>query len=148
MGVGLVGQAEMAHIVGAVDGLAQRAQHHRLQQLAVGAVTDALKQRSVVLRVRLVAATQLEAELAILKAAAEALTGAIATEADLLAAFAEADAILRDLSSLPAAATVLASLNAGRGGLSATGWAVAADGARQFNRGSGAAFNPLLPSVT
>jgi len=81
-------------------------------------------------------------------AAAEALTGAIATEADLLAAFAEADAIVRDLSSLPAVATLLASLNAGRGALSATGWAVAADGARQFNRGSGAALNPLLPSVT
>ena len=56
MRVRLVGEAEVADVLRAVDRLLQRAQHHRLQELRVGPVLDALEQLRVVLRVRLVAA--------------------------------------------------------------------------------------------
>ncbi|EXI77174.1 MAG: hypothetical protein AW12_03136 [Candidatus Accumulibacter sp. BA-94] len=64
MGVMLIGEAEMADVVRAVDRLAQRAQHHRLQQLDVGTTLDARQQFGVVTRRRLVTAAEREAELA------------------------------------------------------------------------------------
>ena len=63
VGVGLVGEAEVADVIGAVHRLLQRAQHHGLQQLGVGAVLDLLEQPGEVARARLVAPAQPEAEL-------------------------------------------------------------------------------------
>ena len=54
----------MAHVVGAVQGLLQGAQHHRLQQLVVGPTLDLLQQLGVVLGLGLVAAAQVQAEAA------------------------------------------------------------------------------------
>ncbi len=54
----------MADVVRAVHRLAQRAQHHRLQQLHVRAGLDLFQQARVVLGVRLVAAGELQSELA------------------------------------------------------------------------------------
>ena len=64
VGVGLVGETEVADVVGAVHRLTQRTQHHGLQQLAVRTVADLRQQCGVVLRVRLVATAELEAEFA------------------------------------------------------------------------------------
>ena len=61
--VGLVGEAEVADVVRAVDRLPQRAQHHGLQQLRIGPALDRREQLGVVLGVRLVAAAQVQAEL-------------------------------------------------------------------------------------
>ena len=63
MRIGLVGEPEMADVLGAVDGLGQRSQHHRLQQLRVGTVLDTRQQPGVVLRLRVIAAREMEAEL-------------------------------------------------------------------------------------
>ena len=63
VGVGLVGEAEVADVVRAVHRLLQRAQHHRLQQLGVGAVLDLLEQLGEVARARLVATAEPQAEL-------------------------------------------------------------------------------------
>ena len=60
----LVRQSEVADIVGAVHGLPQRAQHHRLQQLRIRARLDLLKQCAVILGRRIFAAGQTQAEFA------------------------------------------------------------------------------------
>ena len=52
----------MADVVRAVHRLAQRAQHHRLQQLHIRAGLDFIKQARVVLGLRLVAAGELQPE--------------------------------------------------------------------------------------
>ena len=62
VGVGLVGQAEVPLVVGAVDRLPERTQHHGLQQAVIGTRLDLLQQRCVILGVRLVAAAEVEAE--------------------------------------------------------------------------------------
>ncbi len=54
----------MADVLRAVHRLAQRAQHHRLQQLHVRAGLDFLQQARVVLGMRLVAAGELQAKFA------------------------------------------------------------------------------------
>ena len=62
MGVGLIGQTEVSDVVGTVNSLPQRSQHHRLQQLRIGAVLDLFQQLRIVACVRLVTATQTIAE--------------------------------------------------------------------------------------
>jgi hypothetical protein len=65
VGVGLVIQAEVALVLGAVHRLAQRAQHHGLDQVEVRTILDARQQGLVILRRRAVLAfVQGQAQLA------------------------------------------------------------------------------------
>src|SRR6185436_9775961 len=62
MRVSLIRQFEMAHVIGTVNGLTKRTQHHRLQQLHVGSCVDLLQQPRVILGLWVLPAGKLKNE--------------------------------------------------------------------------------------
>ncbi len=63
MHIGIVGQSEMADIVRTVDRLTETSQHHRLDEMGVGARPHGLQQPCKVLRGWIVATAQAQPEL-------------------------------------------------------------------------------------
>ncbi len=63
VGIGGIGEAEVAFVVRRIDRLHHAAQHHRLDDVRIGALADRFTQHLVVARVRLVAAAQAQTEL-------------------------------------------------------------------------------------